>query len=122
MNLPEKSLYQQIHPVRLFSDWAGGFTACYFFWQHDLVAGIIVAFIPSLIVSLIVVKFTDLQKLKNSTFGRYHKRIYNKTIDLARLGGFIVMASGSWYQSFEIAGAGLAIIIWTWMYGLFTKK
>ena len=121
MNLLEKNLYQQIHPARLFTDWASGFVACYLFWEHDLVFALIVAFIPSLIVSLIVVRFANLEKLKNSPFGKYHKRFYNKTIDAVRLAGFIVMAGGSWFQFFEIAGAGLAIILWTWLYGLFTR-
>ena len=122
MNLPEKNLYQQIHPVRLLSDWSTGLYACYLLWQQELVPAMIVAFIPSLIVSLIIVRFVDLEKIKNSPFGRYYKRTYNKTVDLIRFGGFVVMAGGSWGQSFPALGVGLAIIIGTWVYGLFKKK
>lgn len=119
MNLQEKNLYQQIHPARLLTDWATGIYGCYLLWQHELVPALVVAFIPSLIISLIVVRFTDLEKIKNSRFGRYFNRTYNKKIDLTRFGGFIIMAAGSWNQMLVIAGFGLVVIIGTWVYGLF---
>lgn len=122
MNLPEKNLYQQIHPARLLSDWATGLYACYLLWQQEIIAAVVLAFIPSLIVSLIIVRFVDLEKVKNSPFGRYYKRTYNKTVDIIRFGGFVVMAGGSWSHSFPAVGIGLAIIIGTWTYGLFSKQ
>ena len=122
MNIPEKNLYQQIHPVRLLTDWATGLYACFLLWQQELVSAMVIAFIPSLIVSLIIVRFVDLERTKNSPFGRYYKRTYTKTIDLIRFGGFVVMAGGSWGQSLPAVGIGLVIIIGTWTYGLFYKK
>ena len=122
MNLQEKNLYQQIHPARLLTDWSTGLYACYLFWQQELVPGIILAFIPSLVISLIIVRFADLEKLKNSSFGKYFKRTYNRTVDLVRFGGFGLMAVASWQQSFPALCAGLAVIIGTWSYGLLWKK
>lgn len=122
MNIPEKNLYQQIHPARLVTDWTTGLYACYLLWHQELIPALISAFIPSLIVSVFIVRFVDLEKVKNSLFGRYYKRTYNRTVDLIRFGGFVVMAAGSWQLSLPTAGAGLAIILGTWTYGLFTKK
>ena len=122
MTLLEKNLYQQIHPVRLLTDWVSGIFACYLFWNQELTSGLIAAFIPSLLVSLIVLKFTDLEKIKNSKFGQYYKRTYTKTVDFIRFGGFVIMAAGSWIQSIQLAGVGLIIIIATWTYGLFQTK
>ncbi len=122
MNLPEKNLYQQIHPARLLADWTTGLYACYLIWHQEIIPAVVVAFIPSLIVSLIIVRFVDLERIKNSPFGRYYKRTYTKTVDLIRFGGFVVMAGGSWDQSLPIVAAGLAIIIGTWTYGLFSRK
>lgn len=121
MNLPEKNLYQQIHPVRLAVDWITGFASCYLFWKQDAVGAVIVAFGPSLLVSLVIVRFADLEPLKNSAFGRYFKRTYNRTADLIRFGGFIIMAVSSWFQDLRFAGVGLIVIIATWTYGLFRK-
>ncbi|MFA6440653.1 MAG: hypothetical protein WCX28_15215 [Bacteriovoracaceae bacterium] len=122
MNLIEKNLYQQIHPVRLAVDWLSGFTACYLFWQKEIAGGLIIAFIPSLIVSLVVMRFIDLEKVKGSTFGRYYKRTYKQSLDILRLGGFVVMAVGSWNHSLLTAAVGLVFIIGTWTYGLFNSK
>jgi len=106
----------------LLVDWSTGLYACYLLWQQELVPAIVVAFIPSLIISLIVVRFVNLERIKNSSFGRYYKRTYNKTIDLTRFGAFVIMAIGSWSQSLIIAGIGLAIILGTWTYGLLINK
>ncbi len=122
MNLIEKNLYQQIHPLRLATDWLSGFAACYLLWQKEIAGGIIIAFIPSLFVSLVVMRFVDLEKVKNSAFGRYYKRTYKQLLDTLRLAGFAVMAIGSYNQSLPAAGAGLLLIIGTWTIGIFQKK
>lgn len=122
MNLIEKNLYQQIHPVRLAVDWGSGFFSCYLFWHQEIAGALIIAFIPSLFVSMIVMRFVDLEKIKNSAFGRYYKRTYKQSIDLYRFGGFVIMALGSWYHSLPGAAVGLAVIVVTWTYGLFQKK
>lgn len=121
MNLIEKNLYQQIHPLRLAADWVSGFGACYLFWHHEIAGGLIIAFIPSLFASMIVMRFVDLEKIKNSAFGRYYKRTYKQSLDIIRLSGFAIMAFGSWNQSFLIIGIGLFIITITWTYGLFRQ-
>lgn len=122
MNIPEKNLYQQVHPARLVTDWTTGFFACYLLWQQDLITAVVIAFIPSLIVSFIVIKFGDLEKIKNSAFGKYFKRTYDKSHDLIRLGGFITMGISAWYQSFGGMGLGLAIIVISWVSGMFSNK
>lgn len=122
MNLIEKNLYQQIHPLRLATDWLSGFASCYLFWQQEIAGGLIVAFIPSLFASLIVMRFVDLEKTKNSAFGRYYKRTYKKSHDTIRLAGFAIMAIGSFNRSLPAAAVGLVIIIASWMIGFFPKK
>ena len=122
MTLQEKNLYQQIHPVRLATDWSTGIAAVYLFWIHELWIGVILSFIPSLIVSLFIIRFGNLEKLKNSRFGVYFKRTYNKTVDLIRFGGFVVFSASSWFHFIAGIALGLLIIILTWIYGLLIKK
>lgn len=122
MNLIEKNLYQQIHPVRLATDWLSGFAACYLFWQQEVAGALIVAFIPSLFVSLVVMRFVDLEKTKNSAFGRFYKRTHKPWLDSVRLGGFIVMAVGCFNHLLLGFAIGLVSIIGTWTHGLFAKK
>ena len=40
MNLQEKMLYHQIHPAKLATDFGVTFSACYFFWRHQIAAAI----------------------------------------------------------------------------------
>ncbi len=122
MTLQEKSLYQQIHPARLFVDWASGLYACFLFWNDEITSGIISAFVPSLIVSLFIIRIADLEKLKNSRFGRYFQRTYTKAIDLIRFAGFVVMAGASWYHNPAGIAVGFVIIVGTWTYGFFYTK
>ncbi|MBI2427536.1 MAG: hypothetical protein HYV29_01820 [Ignavibacteriales bacterium] len=122
MTLQEKNLYQQIHPARLITDWAAGIAACYLFWQNDIWLGVAISFVPSLIVSLLVIRFADLEKIRQSTFGDYFKRTYSKRVDLIRFAGFVVTAGASWWQNIPGVAAGIVIIIATWTYGLMIKK
>ncbi len=122
MNMLEKNLYQQIHPARLTTDWVTGLYACYLLWHQEMVPAIVVAFLPSLVVSLFIVRFVDLNTIKQSSFGRYYKRTYSKTVDLIRFAGFVLMAAGAWINLLPVIGAGLAVIIGTWTYGLFFKR
>jgi hypothetical protein len=46
MNTKEKGLYQQIHPLKLATDISAGLVSLYFFWQHDIVLGLMIAFSP----------------------------------------------------------------------------
>lgn len=122
MTLHEKNLYQQIHPARLITDWSSGIAACVMFWIHEFWVGILFSVVPSLIVSLFVVRFADLESLKNSRFGRYFKRTYNRTVDLIRFAGFVITASACWWNFIAGIIVGILIIITTWTYGLFVKK
>ncbi|MHB1049198.1 MAG: hypothetical protein ACYC09_03885 [Bacteroidota bacterium] len=122
MTLQEKNLYQQIHPLRLVVDWSSGLAACYLFWLRDIWTGVAISVIPSLIVSLYVVRFADLEKIKTSPFGEYFKRTYSRTIDIFRFAGFVILAGSSWWHSVPGMIGGLVIIILTWTYGLFIKK
>lgn len=122
MNFQEKAIYQQIHPARIFTDWASGIYACYCFWHQQIVLGLVMMFIPSLVVSVLVTRFADLEKLKNSSFGKYYKRIYSKSIDLVRFAGFILMMGGSWLQNWELIIGGFVVVLYTWILGIFTSK
>jgi hypothetical protein len=75
MDFREKQLYHQIHPAKLFTDWSTGFIALYFLWQHNLVVALVIMFVPAITVSLLMVRYLDLEKYKQSPFGRY-VRVY----------------------------------------------
>ena len=57
MTLQEKSLYHQIHPLKLATDIGATFPSLCLLWQHQLVFGLVVTFVPSIIVSALVIRF-----------------------------------------------------------------
>src|SRR5699024_7412743 len=64
----EKKLYHQIHPLKLLTDWITGVISLYILWSHQIVTALIVMFVPSILVSIIIMKYVNLEKLKNSSF------------------------------------------------------
>jgi hypothetical protein len=119
MDLYEKTLYHQIHPAKLATDWGSALIALGLFWRQVLLAGIGVAVIPSIIATVVLVRWGDLERLKGSPFGRYVRRYMTRSVELVRLAGMVVMSVGAWYHRPAIIVAGLATILLAWARGLF---
>ena len=118
MNLEEKVLYHQIHPLKLFTDWSTGIIALYPFWRHNLAFALIIALVPAPIISFILVRFADLEKYKESSFGKYIRKYMTRQAEAIRFAGYAVMAIGAWYHSIWLVLLGLIIILFGWLRGL----
>jgi hypothetical protein len=121
MTLSEKALYHQIHPLKLGTDIGAALASLYFFWRHQLAAGLVVHFAPPVIATILLLAFADLEPQKNSRFGRYVARMMTRPVEAVRLFGDILAIIGAWYQSVPIIVAGFAIILAAWLSGLFPK-
>ncbi len=117
MRYQEKALYHQIHPLKLAADWIFGIIFLYFLWQHQLFLGVVVLVIPSFLTSFLLIRFANLERLKDSSFGRYIKKYMSKTMQLLRLVGFSVMAFGAWFNSVFFIVFGLTVILAVWSRG-----
>ncbi len=72
MTLQEKKLYHQIHPLKLATDIAATLPFLYFLWEHKPLPALLVGFVPPILVSAAMMKWTpDLETIKHSRFGRY---------------------------------------------------
>ena len=118
MNLEEKILYHQIHPLKLFTDWSSGIIALYPFWQHYLVLGLIIALVPAPIVSFLLVRFANLEKYKESSFGKYIRKYMTRQAEAIRFAGYAMIAVGAWYHVIWLIPLGLIIILFGWLRGL----
>jgi len=107
MNTREKSLYHQIHPLKLATDWSTGLIALYLLWQHDLLPALVVAFVPSVIVSLVLMQWVNLGAYKQSSFGAYISRYMTRLMETIRVAGYVVMAIGAWYHMAWLIPLGL---------------
>jgi hypothetical protein len=95
----------------------------YPFWQHQLLAAILIAFIPSIIVSFILMRFANLEKYKESAFGRYIRQFMTRAMEVIRATGYVMMAAGTWYHIVRLIPFGLLIVALAWLRGvIFPKK
>ena len=122
MTTEEKTLYHQIHPVKLLTDWITGLASLYFFWRHQLVAGAVIALAPPVIASWLLIRFANLEKQKSSRFGIYVRKYMTRTMEMLRLLGYILMALGAWHHTPWIIALGFFMILGAWLRGLFFSQ
>jgi hypothetical protein len=117
INIQEKALYHQIHPVKLFTDISTSFMSLSLIWQHNLLAGLSIGIIPSILVSLAVIRFANLKKIKQSSFGRYVGRYMTNEMQAVRLFGQLVIWFGAWYHIVLAVVLGYLAILLGWTRG-----
>ncbi|MGB8310981.1 MAG: hypothetical protein WCE81_03835 [Halobacteriota archaeon] len=118
MEFQDKEKYHEIHPVKLATDISAAALALYLFWQHALISGILVAIVPPVIVSTVIIKWAPLEGYKHSALGRYIDRYMTSAMRLVRLGGMIVMSIGAWYHVVVLIPLGLIVVLLGWLRGI----
>ena len=122
MNFKEKKLYHQIHPVKLFVDISTGILTTYLLWKHNTFGFLVLFSLPSIIISLVIIKFGNLYVLKNSRLGKYIEQYMTPLIETIRISGQIIMWVAGWYHSFLFIIIGFLIIIGGWFNGVLFKR
>jgi hypothetical protein len=117
MDFRERALYHQIHPLKLLTDWSSGFGAAYLLWQHRLVAGLVLGLIPPLVVSVLLMRWADLERYKISRFGRYVACYMTRSMELLRLAGAVLLWVGAWYHIPLLLVGGVAVVLVAWARG-----
>jgi hypothetical protein len=85
MTPQEKTLYHQIHPLKLFTDISAEVLSLYLFWERKLLAGLVVLLVPPIIVSTLIIAWVDLEAYKQSAFGRYMRASMTPLVVAVRL-------------------------------------
>ena len=117
MDFREKEKYQEIHPVKLAVDIGTAFLSIYFYWVQDFVLGTAIGFLPSVIVTAVIIKWVNLEKIKQSPLGKYIDKYVTNTIRLIRIVGFIVATVAAWYNIWWLVLVGLLVILLAWFRG-----
>ena len=117
MNLKEKYLYHQIHPLKLFADSSAAAGSLCLLWRHQLAFALVVMLAPPLLVSFLLMRYADLEPYRQSVFGKYIARSMSHAMEAVRLAGMAVTALGAWHQSLWIIFAGIAIVLFGWLRG-----
>jgi hypothetical protein len=118
MELRERVLYHQIHPLKLATDAATAFGAAALLWRHHLASGLILGLLPPLAVTAALLRWADLESYRTSRFGRYVSAFMTRRIELARLAGMLPLWLGAWRRSLITMLAGVVWIVGCWLWGL----
>jgi hypothetical protein len=114
----ERFLYHQIHPAKVFADWATALVAIDLFWRHELAAGLIVGLLPPVLVSAVLVSEAELERYRSSPMGAYLRRFMPPWVQAVRLFGVGVAFYAAWHQVPSGVVVGLALVAICWANGI----
>lgn len=107
----------------MVTDVLSAFSAVYLLWEQYLIIGVCAAFIPSTVISMILIAKVDLEKYKNSAFGVYIRNHMSSTaLDWLRFAGLMVMMIGGWNRWIWLIALGFCIVLYVWLKGLIPRK
>jgi len=122
MDFQEKVLYHQIHPAKLAADVSGSIVSTYLMWRRRFALAMLAAFVPAVVASVLVIRYADLERRKDSRFGRYMQRYMDRRVlDAWRFFGQVLMWVGAWYQVGKLVPIGVATVIAAWVSGLWRR-
>ena len=119
MTLREKLLYHKIHPAKLLVDVSTLIAAAVLLWQQHLLRAIAVGIVLPGMASACVILLADLQKQKDSRFGRYVAANMTWPVQAAHGFGVMLFWGGAWYQSALVCILGLLVIALAWGQGAY---
>lgn len=122
MTPQEKTLYHQIHPLKLFTDISAEIISLYLFWQRRLLVGMLVLLLPPIIVSTLIMNLADLEKYKQSALGRYIRTYMTTPVVIVRILGTVITHIGAWYRLPALIPLGLTTVLLGWLRGVLLPK
>ena len=122
MDRRERLLYHQIHPLKLCTDIATAAIASVFFWQHEFWLAMLVGFIPSIAVTVFLVRWADLEPYRRSAFGRYVGRFMTRRVEAARFAGLLPLWGGAWLRRPTMIVVGVVWIVDCWLWGMIRDR
>lgn len=111
-------LYHQIHPFKIGVDLSTSITTTYLAWNHDVTWFLILFLMPSILVTALLCRFADLERLKHSVVGKYIAVYMTSRIVALRGVGQVLMWTGGWYQLPLMILTGVLLIAGAWLNGL----
>jgi hypothetical protein len=117
MEFRERALYHQIHPVKLLTDVATAIATAVLLWQHRAAAALLLGFVPSVVVSALLIGCADLEPYQRSPLGRYLARWMTRSMEAARFAGLALFWGGAWLLRPLLMASGLLVIALAWLRG-----
>jgi len=113
----DRLLYHHAHPAKLLVDVVSAVAAAWLLWGQHLLRAAIVGLVPPALMSLLVLQFVDLERVKQSPIGRYVMRYMSLPLHVTAVAGVIVFWLAAWYRSIFYCVVGLLIVMFAWVRG-----
>lgn len=118
MDTDERLLYHQIHPVKLLADLIAAAIAVFLLWTHQIVPALLILFVPTTVISMIVMQRANLEPVKESRAGHYLKTYMSRAVEFTRSAGLAVIVIGAWNHLAWVMIVGALVIVGAWASGL----
>jgi hypothetical protein len=122
LTFAERALYHQIHPAKLFADIATAVVALDLFWRHQLAPGLIIALLPPVLVSAVLLREGDLGRYRSSLMGAYLRRFMPPWVQALRLFAVGFAFYAAWYHVPEAVFGSLALVAACWANGIVRRQ
>ena len=119
MNRHDRLVLHQLHPLKLATDILVTVPSTRLIWQHRFILGALSAFVPAILVSLLLLETSAfelrLNRLAATRWGAAGLLGMTGTMQCLRLVGLTVVWWGAWQHHWLILVAGLAIVLGGWL-------
>jgi hypothetical protein len=114
MTRREAILYHQVHPLKLATDISTAIASLVLLAEHRPWTALIVMFVPSIIVTAILIRFGDFTSTRDAPIGAYLRRYMTRTMEAVRFAGLALAAVAAYHHVWWLIPAGAAVIIAGW--------
>ena len=117
MTFTQKVFYHEIHPAKLVVDVARFTLAAYLFWKHRFVLAVAAVLVPAFLAAVLIILLADLERLRQSAFGRYFARVMTRPVRAWGFAGMVMAWAAAWYHHVWLIAAGVIITLAAWFSG-----
>jgi hypothetical protein len=118
MDRADRVLYHQVHPLKLASDGTAELVSLPLIWRGRYRLGLAVHLLPPIAASALVMRRTaDLERIRDSSVGRYVRVEMTGSMQAVRLLGDAVTVVGAWSHRRPLIGLGALIVVAGWTMG-----
>lgn len=112
----ERKLYHQVHPAKLLTDVGVTPIAIWFLWRHEVWPAVAVAFVPPVLVSLVMIRWApaSLDRIAASRAGAYLRRSMTPGVEAVRFLALVPVAYGAWRREWWWIVLGVVIVAGAW--------
>lgn len=114
LGLAERVLYHQTHPLELATDFSTAIASLVLLGSHRLALALLVMWIPSVIVSVVMIRRCDFSRTRDGAVGAYMRRYMTRNMETVRFLGLGVAAVGAWVHSGWLIVLGAALVAGGW--------